>query len=235
VFVVTCTCADFPTGDELMTRYFGLLVLFLASTTSTASAGMLHYRANGGTSTVWGSIGGTPFGVSTWELTGTGDPASVNYTAGPYPTYWIPMTVTLKLTEGATTHILVLNDPVGQQWSAMSVDYTSVITGSGLGGFGPAPMTLPPAGSTAGGIYGGDPGIFNDLSTPGFFNAGLSSFWGNNTIFSSNLGQLVLTDFLSSNDGYWQITAPPGIPEPGTATLLGFAGVALALARFWRR
>lgn len=220
-----------------MTRCLGLILLFVAATSSPASAAILNYKANGGSSTVWGSIGGTSFGSSTWELIGTGDTANLNYTAGTYSSYWIPMSVTLKLTEGATTHTLILNNPVGQQWSAMSLDYTSVVTGAGMAGFAPAPLVLPPAGTMTGGAYGGDPGIFNNLSTPGLWNAGTSSIWGNNTIFSSNLGQLVLSNFLSSSDGYWQITTASGIPEPGTATLLGIAGMALALAcrRRWTR
>jgi len=216
-----------------MTRYLGLILLALVATSAPASAGLFHYKAKGGTSTVWGSIGGTSFGASTWELTGTGDTANLSYTAAPYPTYSIPMSVTLKLYEGATTHILVLNNAAGQQWSAISLDYTSVVSGSGMGGF--APLPLPPAGTMTGGAYGGDSGIFNNLSAPGRWNAGVSSIWGNNMVFSSNLGQLVLANSLSSNDGYWEIKAASVIPEPAPATLLGIAGVAFVAARSRRR
>jgi len=218
-----------------MLRVCGVMCgLLLAGMVPNVSAGLMKYTVNSGTGTLTGTVGTTSFTNATWELTAIADSANVQtVTYLSNSTYFLPTTVTLTLHEGSNVYTMELVDPSGAQWGVASTQFQVYFFGQFLsheaGFFMPydAAASYTGAGTTTGPLYGGDPGLYTDLSVPGQWT-GFTNFWGSDMQYTTSLGAFSYSNSTPSVDGYFKVQS---IPEPGTLSLLTVAGVALVAFR----
>jgi hypothetical protein len=118
----------------------GLIALAsMLTAPSAADASTLTYTATGGIIT--GTLGGSPFTDATWSITGTGDPTNVvsgTAAGGAVPFNFLAMTPLLTITTGSSTlqATMVTDGSIGQQVGVFSIDYSALVSGYGIDGFG---------------------------------------------------------------------------------------------------
>jgi hypothetical protein len=228
-----------------MACLFAAGILF-ASTSSSADP--LTYTANGGTSVMSGTVGSLAFTDATWVLTATADPATVlsgTLQAGTsnFPTYFLPASVTLQITDSVngTTTMTLLNY-LGGTWGVFSLDYGSFF-GPGVGGAGfgvvntsAAPWQFPSQaaefGLGTGGSFGGTPGIYTDLGTPGTWLGGQAGVPITSEYLDTSLGTMNWSATTSGTSTGSFTIAP--VPEPSTYTM-ALAGLACGGYTMFRR
>jgi hypothetical protein len=175
---------------------------------SAADASTLTYTATGGIIT--GTLGSTPFTDATWSITGTADPTNVvsgTYAGGPYslPFNFLAMTPLLTIMTGSSTlqATIVTTGSTGQQVGVFSFDYSVIMSGAGVDGFG----YLEGDGSLSNdpiGVLG--LGLYTDLQSP--FSGSGDQIASNG--FNTDLGLFVVSD---STDQGATFTVSGGSPS----------------------
>jgi hypothetical protein len=189
----------------------------------------MNYVFNGGDHRLTGTLNGTSFTNASYALYGTGDTSDLasgtGFSGNPsFSYFYIPMTVKMEITEGATVYTMTLLPSSGNAWGAVSVDGTFF----GAAGFATLPMNHLGVVGFTGGPFGGTDGIYNNLSTPGRWEIP-----SNPTIFGNpmltNLGDLLLTGGNSAFNMYWEISnATQAVPEPSSLAIFGLSALGLA-------
>jgi len=222
-----------------LTCLFAAGILF---DSSSSSAAPLNYTVNGGTSVISGTVGSLAFTDATWVVTATADPATVLSATGAY---FIPATVTLSITDSVNgTTPMTLSDFSGATWGVYSGDLSAFMAaGTGFAGFtalntSTQPWTQPAGVSGfygflyfTGGIYGGTPGIYTDLGTPGTWLGGAASPPETSDYVETSLGEMNLSAGSAEFTGSFTISA---VPEPSTYAM-ALAGLACGGYSLFRR
>jgi len=205
--------------------------LVLAATmVSSAQAALMTYTLTG--SGLRADIDNASFYSANFTMTGTADSSNIQFAGNglfSQPTYYVPLTVSMTITENSVTKSFTLTNGGGIQWAAFATDVSVSDPGVGLAGFLQGDKSRYFYGAS-GGSAGGTAGIYTDLATAGTWNY-LVGVPGTNLPISTSLGSLYV---LASNNfsGTWTIAGGGGaVPEPTSATLLALAGVGLVMAR----
>jgi hypothetical protein len=197
---------------------------------------LFRYVLDGGTSTVSGSLGGSSFTNATWQFSAVGDPSLVTTgTIGPdnVPYYFLPTTVHLRLQEGSRVLTATFTPVQAGEWGVISADILFE-DGQQINSEAAGMVLLDPQGTTPGaGLINspgnGDSGLYNPLSTLGFWNGGNPEIFSELNLASTSRGQLLITSFnAATGTGYFEVTTAT-IPEPSTLalTLLALASIPL--------
>jgi hypothetical protein len=196
----------------------GLIALAsMLAASSAADASTLHlvlrrqvlltYTATGGI--ISGSLGEDSFTNATWSITGTGDPTNVvsGTISGPVslPFNFLAMTPLLTITTGSSTlqATVLTTGSTGQQVGVFSIDYSGLLSGYGVDGFGylegDGSLNYDPIGVLGFGLY-------TDLQSP-FSDSGDQI---PSTGFFTNVGLFLVTD---STDQGATFTVSGGSPS----------------------
>ncbi len=218
-----------PSLQKRSLRAAGLAIaiaLGLAAASHSAQAAILQYTLSGGTGTITGTLGGTPFSAANWSITATADSAnSAFYAAGQSngvaavpgpgtnqtfaPVYYITTfvsapVITIGTGPSALTATLLNFGIESRDYRFGNGDAAANLFSSQLDGVEYGPN-----------IYvDGTFAAFNDLKSIGTFT-GPSGFDVNT--FGTSSGNLVATSSTVGAGGTFQISASStAVPEPGT-------------------
>jgi len=191
----------------------GLIALAsMLAAPSAADASTLTYSATGGIIT--GTLSGTPFTDATWSITGTGDPTAVVSGTIPSPFGGLPfnflaMTPLLTITTGSSTlqATIVTTGSTGQQVGVFSIDYSGLLSGYGIDGFGylegDGSLSYDPIGVLGFGLY-------TDLQSPLSGSGNQIPSEG----FFTNVGLFIVTDSTDQGATFTVSGASPSsVPE----------------------
>jgi hypothetical protein len=206
-----------------VTRFAFCLFLTICGQVQAAT---MNYVLNGGDHRLTGTLNGTSFTNASYALYGTGDTANLTSGAlqGTTPYFFIPMTVTMEITEGSTVYTMTLLPSSGNAWGAVSLAFP----GFGAAGFATLPMNHLGVVGFTGGPFGGSVGIYNNLSSPGRWEIPSNpNIFGNPML--TNLGDLLITAGNTTFNMYWEISnATQAVPEPSSMAIFGLSALGLA-------
>jgi len=216
---------------EISMRHLCVGASVLAATmVSSAQAALMTYTLTG--NNLRAEIDNASFYSANFTMTGTADSSNIQFAGNglfSLPTNFVPLTVSMTITENSVTKSFTLTNDASHQWVAFAADANSWEAGLGSAGFVEG-YQRSESFFVSGGSAGGTAGIYTDLATAGTWNY-LVGVPGTNLPISTSLGSLYV---LASNNfaGTWTITGGGGaVPEPTSATLLALAGVGLVMAR----
>lgn len=194
-------------------------VLVVAAAAATANAAITTYTFDGGSSTVDGTLGAISFTNATFKFMATADSANAQYSTDPVPNYSILATVSLEITDGANVYTATFLETM----RVVSFDKNQDSAGLGAAGF--AGNVGGFLGVITGGTYGGTPGIFNNLATPGTWT-GLGSVVSQT--YSTDAGAFQMSNQTNAYDATWTISGSASVPEPTSLAIFGVGAICVA-------